>query len=66
MQLVSSSLKAPKRYGEDSLIVWSFRYLYEREIYITAQKMVRQAISAFEDTTTLEYASALISAASST
>lgn len=36
-----------------------FRYLYEREMYIIARRMVDQAISIFQDTTTLAYASAI-------
>ncbi|KAK4235372.1 hypothetical protein C8A03DRAFT_36778 [Achaetomium macrosporum] len=35
------------------------KYLYEREMYFIAKKMVEQAISTFEDTTTLAYASAI-------
>ncbi|SPQ20350.1 72ddf52e-7113-4ff0-b348-42e636f23ca1 [Thermothielavioides terrestris] len=35
------------------------KYLYEREMYFIAKKMVTQAISTFEDTTTLAYASAI-------
>lgn len=34
-------------------------YLYEREMYIIARRMVEQAISIFQDTTTLAYASAI-------
>lgn len=38
---------------------YRFRYLYEREMYIIARRMVEQAISIFQDTTTLAYASAI-------
>ncbi|KAF4445734.1 tetratricopeptide repeat-containing [Fusarium austroafricanum] len=34
-------------------------YLYESEIYIVAREMVEQAISTFQDKTSLEYASAI-------
>ncbi|KAK1246392.1 hypothetical protein MKX08_000194 [Trichoderma sp. CBMAI-0020] len=34
-------------------------YLYEREMYIVARGMIEQAISIFEDTNSLEYASAV-------
>ncbi|CAM1507781.1 Fc.00g046290.m01.CDS01 [Cosmosporella sp. VM-42] len=34
-------------------------YLYESEMYIVARRMVEQAISTFEDKTSLEYASAI-------
>ncbi|KAM4066810.1 tetratricopeptide repeat domain-containing protein [Hirsutella rhossiliensis] len=34
-------------------------YLYEREVYIIARGMVEQAMSAFDDTTSLAYASAI-------
>ncbi|KAL7919048.1 P-loop containing nucleoside triphosphate hydrolase protein [Trichoderma austrokoningii] len=34
-------------------------YLYEREMYIVAKGMIEQAISIFEDKTSLEYASAI-------
>lgn len=37
----------------------SYRYLYEREMYIIARDMVEQAILTFEDKTSLEYASAI-------
>lgn len=35
------------------------RYLYEGEMYVIARKMVEQAVSTFEDKTTLDYASAI-------
>lgn len=35
------------------------RYLYEREMYILAKKMVTQALTTFTDRTTLTYASAI-------
>lgn len=38
---------------------YRFRYLYEREMYIIARRMVEQAISIFQDTTTLAYARAI-------
>ncbi|GAO19100.1 hypothetical protein UVI_02042000 [Ustilaginoidea virens] len=34
-------------------------YLYERETYMVARSMIEQAVSTFEDTTSLEYASAI-------
>ncbi|RYP46257.1 hypothetical protein DL768_007524 [Monosporascus sp. mg162] len=52
-RLVQSAVR--KRLSESE----SIKYLYEREMYIIARGMVEQAISTFEDKTSLEYASAI-------
>ncbi|OIW23392.1 TPR-like protein [Coniochaeta ligniaria NRRL 30616] len=52
-------LKSNDRMKYADLLLRCSWYLYEREMYIIAKGMVEQAISTFEDTTTLEYASAI-------
>ncbi|KAK3936100.1 TPR-like protein [Diplogelasinospora grovesii] len=52
-------LKSTDRMKYADLLLRCSWYLYEREMYIIAKGMVEQAISTFEDTTTLGYASAI-------
>ncbi|TLD07289.1 hypothetical protein PgNI_10309 [Pyricularia grisea] len=55
----SSGIAALDRQKYADLLLRSGWYLYEREMYTVAKGMVDQAIAAFEDMTTLAYASAI-------
>ncbi|KAF4459095.1 tetratricopeptide repeat-containing [Fusarium albosuccineum] len=60
VQLAKHQKKSPgdrQKYAD--LLLRCSWYLYESEMYIVARGMVDQAISTFEDKTTLEYASAI-------
>ncbi|KAF4984957.1 hypothetical protein FDECE_16948 [Fusarium decemcellulare] len=60
VQLAKHQGKSPgDRQKHADLLLRCGWYLYENEMYIVAQGMVDQAISTFEDKTTLEYASAI-------
>ncbi|KJZ74929.1 hypothetical protein HIM_05660 [Hirsutella minnesotensis 3608] len=60
VQLAKYQGKAPgDRQKYANLLLRCSWYLYESEMYIVANGMVEQAISTFEDNTSLEYASAI-------